>query len=61
MNRRSTGHGSTKDAKNYKVKEKTKLKWLQDPSEINGDNLNNKRRETSGNFRKKVGIPERKN
>jgi hypothetical protein len=27
------------------------LKWLQDPSEINGDNLNNVRREASRYFR----------
>jgi hypothetical protein len=30
-----------------------KLKWLQDPSEINGDNLNNVRREASRHFRNK--------
>jgi hypothetical protein len=30
-----------------------KLKWLQDPSEINGDNLNNVRHEASGYFRNK--------
>jgi hypothetical protein len=29
------------------------VKWLQDPNEINGDNLNNIRRETSRHFRKK--------
>jgi hypothetical protein len=28
-------------------KKQVKLQWLQDPSEINGDNLNNVRRETS--------------
>jgi hypothetical protein len=28
-----------------------KLQWLQDPSEINGDNLNNVRREASRYFR----------
>jgi predicted small metal-binding protein len=28
-----------------------KLQWLQDPSEINGDNLNNVRREISRHFR----------
>jgi hypothetical protein len=28
-----------------------KLHWLQDPSEINGDNLNNIRCETGGHFR----------
>jgi hypothetical protein len=30
-----------------------KLQWLQDPSEINGDNLNNGRREASRHFRNK--------
>jgi hypothetical protein len=30
-----------------------KVQWLQDPSEINGDNLNNVRRETSRHFRNK--------
>jgi hypothetical protein len=29
------------------------LQWLQDPSEINGDNLNNIRREASRHFRNK--------
>jgi hypothetical protein len=29
------------------------LQWLQDPSEINGDNLNNMKRETSRHFRNK--------
>jgi hypothetical protein len=29
------------------------LQWLQDPSEINGDNLNNIRREISRHFRNK--------
>jgi hypothetical protein len=29
--------------------------WLQDPSEINADNLNNKRREASRLFRNKKG------
>jgi hypothetical protein len=36
----------------YKRKQ-AKLQWLQDPSEINGDNLNNINRETSGHFRNK--------
>jgi hypothetical protein len=31
----------------------TKLQWLQNSSEINGDNLNNMRRETSRHFRNK--------
>jgi hypothetical protein len=29
------------------------LQWLQDPSELNGDNLNNVRREASTNIRNK--------
>jgi hypothetical protein len=29
------------------------LQWLQDPSEINGDNLNNTKREASRHFRNK--------
>jgi hypothetical protein len=29
------------------------LQWLQDPSEINGDNVNNVRREASRHFRNK--------
>jgi hypothetical protein len=29
------------------------LQWLHDPSEINGDNQNNVRREASGHFRNK--------
>jgi hypothetical protein len=33
--------------------ETSKLQWLQDPSEINWDNLNNVRRETSRHFRNK--------
>jgi hypothetical protein len=32
-----------------------KLQWLQNPSEINGDNLNNIRCETSRHFRNKRG------
>jgi hypothetical protein len=32
-------------------KKQAKLQWLQDPSEINGDELNNIRRETSRHFR----------
>jgi hypothetical protein len=30
-----------------------KLQWLQNPNQINGDNLQNLRRETSRTFRKK--------
>jgi hypothetical protein len=37
-----------------KENKQAKLQWLQDPSEINGDNLN-KRRETSRHFRNKKG------
>jgi hypothetical protein len=33
--------------------ETAKLQWLQDPSEINGDNLNNVRLEASRHFRNK--------
>jgi hypothetical protein len=32
-------------------RKQAKLQWLQDPSEINGDNLNNVRCEASRNFR----------
>jgi hypothetical protein len=39
-----------------------KLQWLQDPSEINGDNLNNVSHEAKRYFRKKKGgISERQN
>jgi uncharacterized protein YaaR (DUF327 family) len=34
-------------------RKQARLQWLQDQSEINGDNLNNKRRETSRHFRNK--------
>jgi hypothetical protein len=34
-------------------RKRAKLQWLQDPSEINGDNLNNIRREGSRHFRNK--------
>jgi hypothetical protein len=34
-------------------RKQAKLQWLQDPSEINGDNLKNVRRETSRHFRNK--------
>jgi hypothetical protein len=42
-------------------RKKAKLQWLQDPSEINGNNLKNVRGETSRYFRKKDGISERQN
>jgi hypothetical protein len=34
-------------------RKQAKLQWLQDPSEVNGDNLNNVRREASRHFRNK--------
>jgi hypothetical protein len=34
-------------------RKQAKLQWLQDPSKINGDNLNNVRREASRHFRNK--------
>jgi hypothetical protein len=34
-------------------RKQAKLQWLQDPSEINGDNLNNERREASRYLRNK--------
>jgi hypothetical protein len=34
-------------------RKQAKLQWLQDPSEINGENLNNVRREASRHFRNK--------
>jgi hypothetical protein len=34
-------------------RKQAKLQWLQNPSQINGDNLKNLRRETSRIFRKK--------
>jgi hypothetical protein len=33
-------------------REQTKLQWLQDPSEINGNNMNNVRREVSRHLRR---------
>jgi hypothetical protein len=35
-------------------RKQAKLQWLQDPSEINGDNLNSVRREARGYFRNKT-------
>jgi hypothetical protein len=34
-------------------RKQAKLQWLQTPREINGDNLNNKRREANRHFRNK--------
>jgi hypothetical protein len=53
MNGSSISHGLMKDAQNYWIRKEAKLQWLQDPSEINGDNLNNVRRETNRHFRNK--------
>jgi hypothetical protein len=50
LNLKSISHGSTKDAKILDQRKQAKLQWLQDPSEINGDNLNNVRREASRHF-----------
>jgi hypothetical protein len=36
-------------------RKRAKLQWLQDPSEINGDNLNNVRHEASRYFKNKKG------
>jgi hypothetical protein len=36
-----------------KQSKQTKLQWLQDPNEINGDKLNNVRHEASRHFRNK--------
>jgi hypothetical protein len=36
-----------------KKRQQAKLQWLQDSSKINGDNLNNVRREASRRFRNK--------
>jgi hypothetical protein len=35
-------------------KREAKLQWFQDPSQINGDSLNNIRRESSRHFRNKT-------
>jgi hypothetical protein len=48
---KSISHGLTKNAQNQR--KQAKLQWLHDPSEINGDNLNNVRREASRHFRTK--------
>jgi hypothetical protein len=37
-------------------RKEAKLQWLQDPSEINGDNLNNVQHEASRYFRKRGNI-----
>jgi hypothetical protein len=40
-------------SKSLDQRKQAKLQWLQDPSEMNGDNLNNIGRETSRHFRTK--------
>jgi hypothetical protein len=54
-------HGLMKDGSELLDKRKqAKLQWLQDPSEISEDKLNNVRFKASGHFRnKKEGIFER--
>jgi hypothetical protein len=43
-------------------RQQCKFQWLGNPSEINGDNLNNIRREAHWNFKKKErGTSERQN
>jgi hypothetical protein len=41
-----------------KYKKKAKLQWLQNPSHMNGKNMDNARREASRTFTIKKGIPE---
>jgi hypothetical protein len=43
-------------SKSLDQRKQAKLQWLQDPSEINGDSLNNVRREASRYFRNKENI-----
>jgi hypothetical protein len=35
-------------------RKEAKLQWLQDPSEINGDNMNNVRREASSGIKRGI-------
>jgi hypothetical protein len=39
----------------FKMKRQAKLQWLQNPSQMNGDNMNNVKCETSRTFRDKKG------
>jgi hypothetical protein len=49
---RNISHGSKKRcSKLLDQRKQAKFQWLQSPSEINGDNLNNVRREVSRYFR----------
>jgi hypothetical protein len=41
-------------------RKQAKLQWLQNPSQTNGDNMNNVRRETNRNLRKKRENPKEK-
>jgi uncharacterized protein YaaR (DUF327 family) len=41
-------------SKSLDQRKQAKLQWLQDPSEINGDNLNHVRRETSRHFKNRM-------
>jgi hypothetical protein len=52
MNYGSIIRGSTKDVENLDKRKQATLQWLQDPSELNGDNPNSVRRE-SRHFRNK--------
>jgi hypothetical protein len=54
------------DLQQHKIKllderKQAEFQWLENPSQTNGDNLNNVRRESTRTFRKKEGIAERKN
>jgi hypothetical protein len=42
-------------------RKEAKLQWLQDPSEINGDNLNNVKHKASKRFRNEERLSERQN
>jgi hypothetical protein len=43
-------------------RKQAKLQWLQNPSQVNGDNMDNVRREASRTFRtKQKGISEKQN
>jgi hypothetical protein len=54
MNRRNKCNGLMEDAPNYWINGKrVNLQWLQYPNQINGDNLNIAKLETSGYFRNK--------
>jgi hypothetical protein len=52
MNWKNISCDSTMDAKPLDQRKRSKLQWLEDPSEINGNNVNNVRLEVSRQFRK---------